>query len=65
MKLIVGFACTRTLLTLTKTTQHFAFSQQQSIGHDVYSRLSTFYFKAEVGMLSGAAQLVCKAGAWQ
>ena len=46
MKLIVGFACTRTLLTLTKPTQHFAFSQQQSTGRGVYSRLSTFRFKA-------------------
>ncbi len=49
MKLVVGFACARTLLTLSKPIQHFA-TAQQPVGHSVHSRLPTFSFKARTAM---------------
>ncbi len=44
MKLVVGFACTRTLLTLSNPIQHFAFAQLQQSGcHRAHVRLSTTF----------------------
>ncbi len=53
MKLAVAFACARTLLTLSKTTHRFA-AAQQSIGHGVCLRLSTFRAKATTAMASAS-----------
>ena len=54
MKLIVGFACARTLLTLSKPIQHFATAQQQSVGHSGCSKRSTFRFKATTALASAS-----------
>ena len=54
MKLVVGFACARTLLTLSKSTQHFAATQQQFVRLSASSRLSTFRCKATSALASAS-----------
>ena len=49
MKLVVGFACARTLLTLSKPIHSFAVAQQ-SVVNSVHSRLPNFSFNARTAM---------------
>ena len=58
MKLIVGFACARTLLTLSKPTLHFATAQQQSVGHSICSKLPTHRFQATTALASASEKRV-------
>ncbi len=58
MKLVVGLACARTLLSLSKPIQHFAAFQQQYFGHRVSSRLFTSSFKASTTLASASEKSV-------